>query len=117
MVTAYVPEAGDIIWIDFDPQAGREQSKRRPGLVLTDSRYNRASGLCLVCPLTSVRKGYPFEIPVSIDKVEGAMLADQVKSSDWTARHARFHSRAPAEVFKRVRTYLAVLIGIRLPGS
>ena len=81
MVTGYVPDAGDIIWIDFDPQAGREQSKRRPALVLTDSKYNRASGLCVVCPLTSVRKGYPFEIPVVIDKIEGAVLADQSQES------------------------------------
>ena len=113
MVATYVPEAGDIVWIDFDPQAGREQSKRRPALVLTDSRYNRASGLCVVCPITSVRKGYPFEIPTLVDAVDGAVLADQVKSFDWAVRDAEFHSRAPAEVFRRVRTYLAVLLGLR----
>src|SRR5215469_2895239 len=113
MVTVYVPEAGDIIWIDFDPQAGREHSKRRPALVLTDSRYNRASGLCVVCPLTSTRKGYPFEIPVLIDNVDGAVLADQIKSLDWKARDADFHSKASADVFKKVRTYVAVLLGLR----
>ena len=113
MVTAYVPEAGDVISIDFDPQVGREQSKRRPALVLTDSRYNRASGLCVVCPLTSTRKGYPFEVPVQIEKVDGAVLADQVKSLDWQARDADFHSTAPPDVFKKVRVYVAVLLGIR----
>lgn len=113
MVTAYVPEAGDIVWIDFDPQVGREQSKRRPGLVLTDSGYNRASGLCVVCPLTSARKGYPFEIPVTINKIEGAILADQIKSLDWKARDVEFHSRSPVELVKKVQTYVAVLLGIR----
>jgi len=113
MVGIYVPEAGDIAWIDFDPQRGREHRKRRPALILTDIRYNRASGLCVVCPITSVRKGYPFEIAIVIDKVEGAVLTDQVKSLDWAARQAEFHSKAPAELFKRVRTYIAVLLGIR----
>ena len=113
MVRTYLPEAGDIMWIDLDPQAGREQGKRRPALVLTDSRYNRASGLCVACPLTSVRKGYPFEVPALVDKVEGAVLADQIKSLDWTARDAEFHAKAPVELFKKVRTYIAVLLGIR----
>lgn len=113
MVAVYVPEAGDIIWIDFDPQAGREQRKRRPALVLTDSKYNRASGLCIVCPITSVRKGYPFEIPAVIDRVQGAVLADQLKSLDWSARNAELHSRAPSDLFRKVRTYLAVLLGLR----
>jgi mRNA interferase MazF len=113
MVTSYLPDSADIVWIDFDPQAGREQSKRRPALVLTDSAYNRASGLCLVCPLTSVRKGYPFEVPVKIDRVDGAVLADQVKSLDWRTRKAELHSRASVEVLKKIRTYVAVLIGFR----
>jgi mRNA interferase MazF len=113
MVAVHVPEAGDVIWIDFDPQAGREQRKRRPALVLTDSKYNRASGLCIVCPITSVRKGYPFEIPTVIDGVDGAVLADQLKSLDWSARNAELHSRAPSDVFKKVRTYAAVLLGLR----
>jgi mRNA interferase MazF len=113
MVTTYVPDAGDIVWIDFDSQAGREQSKRRPALVLTDSGYNRASGLCVICPLTSVRKGYPFEIPITLGKVEGAILADQVKSLDWRVRDAQFHSKSPTDLTKKVRNYLAVLLGIR----
>lgn len=113
MVVSYVPEVGEIIWIDFDPQTGREHSKRRPALVLTDSKYNRASGLCIVCPLTSARKGYPFEVPAFIDKVEGAVLADQVKSLDWAARNAELHSKAPADLLRKVRTYVMVLLGLR----
>jgi len=112
MVTRYVPKAGDIIWIDFDPQAGREQAKRRPALVVTDRSYNRASGLVIVCPLTSRRKPYPFALPVRLDKVEGAVLVDHVKSMDWEARRAAFHSKADSELLAEVRAYLAVLLGL-----
>ena len=109
----YIPRAGDLIWIDFDPQAGREQTKRRPALVITDQSYNRASDLAIVCPLTSRRKPYPFALPVVIDKTEGAVLVDQVKSVDWAARKAAFHSKADPALLTRVRTYLGVLLGIR----
>ena len=113
MVASYVPEVGEIIWVDFDPQTGRKHTKRRPALVLTNSRYNRASGLCVVCPVTSVRKGYPFEVPVSIDTVAGAVLGDQIKSLDWAARNAEFHSKAPADLLRKARTYVTVLLGLR----
>jgi mRNA interferase MazF len=113
MVAAYVPEAGDIAWLDFHPQAGREQNKRRPALVLTDQAYNRASGLIVVCPLTSKRKPYPFALPVVVDKVEGAVLVDHLKSVDWKARKAVFHSKADAALLNKVRTYVAVLLRIR----
>lgn len=110
--TPYVPRAGDIVWLDFDPQAGREQAKRRPALVVTEQSYNRASGLMVVCPLTSRRKSYPFALPVSVDKVEGAVLVDQVKSLDWRARKAAFHSKADVGLLAKVRAYLGVLLGI-----
>lgn len=113
MVTVYVPEAGDIALIDFDPQAGHEQAKRRPALVLTDQRYNRASGLAIVCPLTSKRKPYPFALPISLDNVEGAVLVDQIKSLDWASRKAAFHSKSEPALVAKVRQYLAVLLGIK----
>ncbi len=113
MVTPYVPEAGDIVMMDFDPQVGREQAKRRPALVLTDQRYNRASGLAIVCPLTSERKPYPFALPVTVDQVEGAVLVDQLKSMDWSGRKANFHSKAQPALVTKVRQYVAVLIGLR----
>ena len=80
MVNQYVPDTGDIVFLDFDPQVGREQAKRRPALVLTDLRYNRASGLAVVCPLTSKVKPYPFTLPITVGSVEGAVLIDQLKS-------------------------------------
>lgn len=113
MVTGYVPEAGDIVFIDFDPQVGHERAKRRPALVLTDQRYNRASGLAVVCPLTSQRKPYPFALPIRVDNVEGAVLVDQLKSLDWAGRQAQFHSKAETTLLPKVRQYIAVLLGIR----
>jgi mRNA interferase MazF len=113
MVATYVPRAGDIVWLDFDPQAGREQAKRRPALVVTDASYNRASGLAVVCPLASRRKPYPFALPIVVDKVDGAVLADHVKSLDWMARKAKFHSKTDAEFLSKVRRYLGVLLGIQ----
>lgn len=113
MVSPYVPEAGHIVIMDFDPQVGREQAKRRPALVLTDQRYNRASGLAVVCPLTSKRKPYPFALPTKVDQVEGAVLVDQLKSMDWTGRKAVFHSKADPGLVKTVRQYVSVLLGIR----
>jgi mRNA interferase MazF len=113
MVTPYVPEAGDIVMMDFDPQVGREQAKRRPALVLTDQRYNRASGLAVVCPLTSKRKPYPFALPFTVDQVDGAVLVDQLKSMDWVGRKAKFRSRAEPALVIKVRQYVAVLLGLR----
>ena len=109
----YVPEAGDIAIIDFDPQVGHEQAKRRPALVLTDQRYNRASGLAIVCPLTSKRKPYPFALPIELDNIEGAVLIDQIKSVDWAVRKAVFHSKGQPVLMAKARKYLAVLLGIR----
>jgi mRNA interferase MazF len=113
MVRAYVPEAGDIVMMEFDRQVGRQQAKRCPALVLTDQRYNRASGLAIVCPLTSKRKPYPFALPITVDDVEGAVLVDQLKSLDWAGRKAKFHSKAEAPLVHKVRQYVAVLLGLR----
>lgn len=113
MVARYVPDAGQLVWLDFDPQAGREQSKRRPALVLTDQAYNRASGLVVVCPLTSTRKPYPFALPIDVDGIEGAVLVDHVKSMDWQARKLAFHSNADPALLGKVRAYLGVLLKIR----
>jgi hypothetical protein len=95
MVTSYVPDAGDIVMMDFDPQVGREQAKRRPALVLTDQRYNRASGLAVVCPLTSKRKPYPFALPITIDKVEGRSFRRSVEEHglDRPPSEIPFHGR------------------------
>jgi mRNA interferase MazF len=112
MVKRYIPDAGDIVWLNFDPHAGHEQGRRRPALVLTDFSYNQSSGLAVVCPLTSHRKPYPFALPVVIDNVEGAILVDHLKSMDLEARNIKFHSKADPKLLDRVRGYIAVLLRI-----
>ena len=112
MVRRYVPEAGDVAWLDFDPQTGREQAGRRPALVLTDQAYNRASGLAVVCPLTRTRKPYPFSLPCAVGNVEGAVLVNHLRSIDWGTRNAAFHSRADEALLTKVRSYIGVLLRI-----
>ena len=87
MSATYVPETGDLVWLSFDPQAGREQAGRRPALVLSPRTYNAKSGLALVCAVTNQVKGYPFEVPVpEASGATGVILADHVKSVDWKTR-------------------------------
>jgi len=86
----YVPERGDIVWINLNPQAGHEQAGHRPALVLSPKAYNAKVGLMLCCPITHQAKGYPFEVDVQGDPhVSGVVLADQVKCLDWQARGIR----------------------------
>ncbi len=114
MVAArYVPDAGDFIWLTFDPQAGHERSGRRPGLVLSPRRYNQRAGLSLDCPVTSHIKGYPFEAPIpGGEEIEGAVLCDHVKSLDWQKRRAVFINKASADLLVDVRERLRPLLGL-----
>jgi mRNA interferase MazF len=108
----FVPDAGDLIWLTFDPQAGREQAGRRPALVLSPRNYNARSGLSLACPVTSQVKGYPFEVPLPEGSgVSGVILADQLKSIDWKVRRAERCAPCPGEVLDEVRAKLAALLG------
>jgi mRNA interferase MazF len=105
-----VPEAGDVIWISFDPQRGHEQAGHRPALVLSPSSYNGLTGLLLCVPLTTNPKGYRFEVPIS-GKRAGVALADQVKSFDWRARQARRQGSASPVELEAVRARVRVLVG------
>ncbi|HES77312.1 MAG TPA: endoribonuclease MazF [bacterium] len=110
MAVAYVPDAGDIVWLNFDPQAGHEQGGHRPALVLSPASYNGKTGLMLCCPLTTQIKGYPFE--VSIDGARASVaLADQVKSLDWRARQAVRKGQATHAELAEVRAKIFVLLG------
>ena len=106
------PERGDLVWVDFDPQSGREQAGRRSALVLTPARYNSVVGLLIACPVTKHAKGYPFEslLPAELP-VHGAVLADHVRSLDWRARRAEFICKAPTEVVDHVTAKVQALIG------
>ena len=111
MIASYIPERGDVVWLDFQPQAGHEQAGRRPAVVLSPGKYNARAGLALLCPITSRAKGYPFEVAVPAEcGVTGVALADHVKSLDWRARRAEFICRLPAPVISDILARLAVLI-------
>ena len=111
MVKPYVPERGDVVWLNFTPQAGHEQAGHRPALVLSPASYNRKTGLMLCCPITGQVKGYPFEVAVEGDtSVSGVILADQVKSLDWRARQAKRKGRVSPEVTERTLTRVRALL-------
>jgi mRNA interferase MazF len=108
-----VPDAGDLVWFSFSPQAGREQAGRRPALVLSPRFYNSKAGLCVVCPVTNQSKGYPFEVHLPRGlAVEGVVLSDHVKSADWQVRNADYVGSAPSEVLDEVRAKLGPLLGM-----
>lgn len=110
-MAAYVPERGDFVWLDFNPQAGHEQSGRRPALVLSPQDYNRRTSLLIACPVTSKVKGYPFEVRVSGgEQIDGAILSDQVKSLDWKVLNATFAEKASAQVIAETQTKLLLLL-------
>jgi mRNA interferase MazF len=111
MTKAYVPDAGDIVWINFDPQEGREQAGRRPALVLSPATYNGPTGLLVCCPTTTKIKGYPFEVTLSGAPASVA-LADHVKSLDWRRRNAQRKGRATAAEIEELRGKLAALLSI-----
>lgn len=112
MTTGYVPRRGDLVWLDFDPQAGHEQAGRRPAFVLSPELYNRKTSLLLACPVTSQVKGYPFEVPLGGGlPVKGVILADQIKSLDWKVRRAQFSARTPPSVIDNVLSLVLPLIG------
>jgi mRNA interferase MazF len=112
MPATYVPDRGDLIWLTFAPQAGREQAGRRPALVLSPRAYNQRSSLAVVGPITSKAKGYPFEVALpSGCGVAGVVLADQIRSLDWNARRAERAGKAPAGVLEEVLARIAPLLG------
>lgn len=108
-MSTFVPAAGDVVLLQFDPQAGHEQAGHRPALVLSPQRYNKVRGMMLCCPMTSRIKGYPFEVVVS-DDPPSAVLADQIKALDWRARKATHKGKVPEAVLAEVRAKLKALI-------
>ena len=107
----YVPNRGDVVWIDFHPQAGHEQKGRRPAFIISHRDYNARSGLALCCPITSRIKGYPFETPISpANGVRGVVLCDQIRNVDWRARKARFITQASADCLDDVLAKIEALV-------
>ena len=110
MAPDYVPEAGDIVWLQFDPRAGHEQAGHRPAVVLSPASYNGRAGMIVCCPTTTRIKGYPFEVALT-GAPASVVLADQVKSQDWRARKAMRKGHVTAAELADVRAKLRALIG------
>lgn len=104
------PDAGDIVWLNFDSQAGREQAGHRPAVVLTTANYNLRSGLLVCVPMTSRAKGYPFEVPMKGAR-DSVALVDHVRSIDWRARGARAKGRVSEDELEEIRAMLRALVG------
>ncbi len=106
-----MPDRGDVVWLEFDPQAGREQAGRRPAVVLSPAAYNAPTSRALCVPVSTKAKGYPFEVPMPDGfAIAGVAFADQVKCLDWRARHASFAGRLPNVVVGQIALRLRALL-------
>lgn len=112
MPAPYVPDASDVVWLEFDPQAGHEQAGHRPALVISPANYNRKTGLMICCPMTTRIKGHPFEVLTVVDGMACAVLSDQVKSLDWKIRRAKKKTTVSPDVMVHVRAKLRALLQI-----
>ena len=110
----YVPEAGEVAWLQFDLKAGNEQVGHRPALVISPAIYNGKTGLMICCPMSTKIKGHPFEVVTEVDGIECAVLSDQVKSLDWKIRRAKKKATVSTEVMLHVRAKMKALL--QIPG-
>ena len=111
MAAKYIPARGDLVWLQFTPQAGHEQAGHRPAVALSPRSYNQKTGLALFCPVTSQIKGYPFEVKLPDGlPLKGVVLCDQVKSLDWSARRARLAARLPAATLDDILAKMLALL-------
>ena len=109
---SYVPERGDVVWINLNPQAGHEQAGLRPVLVLSPSSYNGLVGLMVCCPITSRAKEYPFEVTIKNNpKVSGVALADHVRNLDWKARGVKRMGKVSDEELRETVQKLKAVVG------
>jgi mRNA interferase MazF len=107
---SYIPDRGDVVWISLNPSKGREQTGRRPAIVISPKLYNLKSRLILLCPITSKKKGYPFETEISIKEIEGVVLADQIKSLDWKVRNIKFITKVSPDTIRKIFMKVRVLV-------
>jgi mRNA interferase MazF len=109
---AYLPQAGDLVWVNFDPQAGREQARNRPALVMTGADFNAATGLLMACPVTRTDRPWRTRVPLTGTETTGFVMIEQVKSVDWQARSAAFIERVPQSLFNDVKSRIATMLAL-----
>jgi mRNA interferase MazF len=108
-----IPDLGDIVVLDFNPQSGHEQAGKRPALVVSPSSFNKATGFAWLCPVTNQAKGYPFEVNLTgTNKTTGVILVDQMKSLDWRSRKARVVDSVDETCIEQVKSFAATILGI-----
>ena len=111
MAKFYIPKRGDVVWTDFNPEAGHQQKGKRPALVLSTTPFNQNVLLALVAPITSRERGHGFEVPLNGEKVSGVVLCQQIKMLDFKERGLRFAEKAPevivAQVLAKVRAIVS----------
>ena len=112
MPRTHIPDTGEVVWLEFDPQAGHEQAGHRPALVISPASYNGKTGLMVCCPMSTKIKGHPFEVVTQVDGVDCAVLSDQVKSLDWKVRRAKKKAAVDEEVLVHVRAKMKALLQI-----
>ncbi len=110
MVVKYIPDRGDIVWLDFNPQKGHEQAGSRPAIILSPKNYNQSSQLMLACPITSKVKNYPFEVRIKTRKINGVILSDQIKNLDWKAKDISFVERVTGEILEQTQDFIEALL-------
>ena len=106
----YIPKRGDIVWLEFNPWIGHEQSGVRPALIISEEIYNKKTGLCLAMPITSKIKGYPFEVILKTKNIQGVILSDQIKSLDFKSRKIKFCDKIDKETFENALDKLSLLL-------
>ena len=110
-MAAYVPRKGDFVTVTFDPQSGHEQRGRRPALVVSNDLFNKATGLCIACPVTNTRRDYPFHVSIPEGQdVTGVVMVEQVKSIDFRSRSVKHIGTAPEPVLEEVLSILDACI-------
>jgi len=110
-MTTYIPQKGDFVAVTFDPQSGHEQRGRRPALVVSNTLFNKHTGLAIVCPLTNTDRVFPFHVAVVNDpNVTGFVMVEQVKSIDFRARKANRIGKASDSVLEEVLSILDACI-------
>lgn len=110
MTSKYIPDRGDVVWVDFNPTKGHEQDGRRPAFVVSPKIYNEKSGLMLICPVTSKIKNYPFEVVLGGKHITGVVLTDQLRTFDWLARRAEKIEKVKYIVVEEVKSKILTLI-------
>lgn len=109
--SAFIPDTGDIVWINFNPTKGREQAGVRPAVVISHKAYNAKAGLAMVCPITSQIKGYPFEVVINTNKIKGVALVDQIRSVDWKERKMSYICKSDKNIIIEIKQKLIAIIG------